>query len=212
MRDQELEKINQSYKEKYHVSIPDGINLPDRYDKAKKKILWILKEANDNSGKGGWDLRAFQRDGVTDYPKWSRTYSKIIQVSYGILYNKQCFNELPNVRESLDVLQEIAFINVKKTGGNATANYKAINEFYGQTFDLLHKQIELISPDIIINSSRVWQLFKYLVSNEYLGFGDSCYGWGKNCFVINTFHPNARITHEKYFNEIMGCYKNINIK
>jgi hypothetical protein len=110
------------YEGRFGGIIRDGITNPERFVKAPFKILWILKEANDPDG-SGWDLREFHRN-VTVYSNWRRTYSKIMDVSYGIINGITEYKKLPDELSKMSVLEDVAIINVKKIGGNSLADDK----------------------------------------------------------------------------------------
>lgn len=70
--------------------VVDGVINPENYIKATPKILWILKEANDNSGGEGWSyLENFQSDRWLNVQKCASisTIKRVAYVSYGLLYS-----------------------------------------------------------------------------------------------------------------------------
>ena len=103
--------------------VKDGIVNPEIYFSSNKKILWILKEANDTEiGEdgyiGNWDLRGFLKDDVTKYKFWRRTYLPIVYSSWSILNDCCDWSKIADYEDDptiLEILQNIAIINIKIT-------------------------------------------------------------------------------------------------
>jgi hypothetical protein len=169
--------------------ISDGIVDYDRFEKAAHRILWVLKEPNDKN-RTEWDLRKFLKD-VTIYPKWRRTYKKIIQTSYGILNDVRDYSKIPAEYSIKDILHEIAQINIKKVGGPPTSYWKNIRDTYQKDKSLILEQIDIIDPEILINCSRVYELTEDLSSLK------------PNLKIIDSYHPAARVSAQFFFSEIM---------
>jgi hypothetical protein len=151
----------------------DGITNIEEFQKAPVKILWILKEANNGDEENPilFYQREFHKD-ITkqnregkNYPWWN-TYSNILYASYGILHNEvfKDFNGMEDVdtkTATIDneyVLSRIAFINVKKGSGGKSSNNSTIAKSYLDNKEALLQQIKGISPDVIINCSKVSEL------------------------------------------------------
>ena len=112
----------------------DGITNIEHYKKSKPKILWILKETNENGKKENRDYREFHVD-VTVYPYWKRTYKKIILTTYGIIHTKSYddmldFSYDKTLKGNYKILNDVAFINVNTTGGKAQSQDWYISECY----------------------------------------------------------------------------------
>lgn len=199
-----LEELNESLKTKFSLVVLDGVTDYNCFAKSKRKILWIMKEANQSGGQHTDDLRVFHKN-VVRYKNWRRTYKPIIKTSYGIL-NDINYLEIPNEDQILDVLSQVAFINVKKTGGTSKSGKKVINDHYVQNKDIIVEQINCIQPDIIINCSRVWQLFTEISTSELINVERFNVARYNNAIIVNAFHPNQRkINQIEYFNTIMKC-------
>lgn len=142
----------------------DGITDFENYKKATTKLLWILKEPNSI---GGGNQRVFHKD-VRDYSRWKSTFGNIMRVSYAILEKIDEYKKIPEIDtkectiNNKPVLNEIAIINVNKSGGGSiTPSGKLDVEYRRKNVkEYLFKQIELINPQIIINTHDVYQFFK----------------------------------------------------
>ncbi|MDD3878136.1 MAG: hypothetical protein PHT69_16070 [Bacteroidales bacterium] len=184
--------------------IPDGIVNKEMYQNARLKILWILKEPDDNSGTS-WDMRDFLKSprNLTvrdDNWNWKRTYKMIMLVSWGILNNFQSYEktlsdwENQGNEKTLWVLNEIAFINLKKTGGASNSYPPTIRNAYNKFKELIWLQINTFKPDIAICGGTY----------EFINKDISQY-CTENIQFVNNYHPNFRRgkNHMVYYNEIL---------
>ena len=185
----------------------DGITEYDLYVKAPVKILWVLKEPN---GTKGGNHREFHLN-VKDYTRWQNTYGNIMIVSYGILDGDKDFNEIPPIDKDectingSIILDEIAIINVNKSGGGSVTPWGRIEKEYNRdgVKDFLLKQIEFINPDVIINTHSVKKFFIDQVGdNEIKKINAEEYSVNKNRLIIWTTHPN-RANKKYYCNNIL---------
>lgn len=192
--------------------IEDGIICPEKFGKhpkSKHRILWILKEANDLSG-GGWSLTDFlakreDPEGLFSYNRWRSTFGLVIKVSYGLLNGFIGFDEIEKIdlKKASEILDYIAFINIKKVPGGSLAYLPEIAK--GINPQVIFKQINDIKPDIVIGGNTLWILANnklFLYSEE---LSEESWGLFKNKILwVNAYHPGIRtITHKKYYSEII---------
>jgi hypothetical protein len=64
-------------------------------------------------------------------------------VSYAIHNNEFEFSNIPNENDIMKIKDKIAFINVKKSGGDSVSYYKTINDYYIRDKNLLLNQMNL---------------------------------------------------------------------
>ena len=193
--------------------ILDGIVNIEEYCKVKYKILWIMKEANDTDG-GGWDMREFMGDKkeLCNYNLWRKTYEPIIYSAYSILNGFPKWNDIPDTAEKpemIDVLRNIAFINLKKIPGSSVSDHNTIGEAYKKDKDIIKLQIDAYNPDIIICGNTFTFLSPDLDIPEYkmINSGDSATYYIKNDRIyISAYHPNQRMHgQEQYCNDIINA-------
>ncbi len=122
----------------------DGIVDENAFQGSKKKILFVLKEVNDDKN-DSLDLRDFLSDGP-HYQLWHT----IARLAAGILKDFPDYEEIDSLEEMKQALLKIAAINLKKVPGGASADYSAINAFAFRDRELLIEQIKMIAPDIIV--------------------------------------------------------------
>lgn len=176
--------------------IPDGIVNVEKYKKAKIKIMWILKEPHDE-GNGGWDMRDFlkQPENLTkrkDNWPWKGTYKMLMQLTWGILHDFQSHEKTLNDwhrlgdEKVLSILNEIAYINLKKTPGHRNSSYDPeIRAAYKTNKELIWLQINAIKPDFVICGGT----YKFIKRDIKL--------LSKNQSVfINNNHPNLEVTKQ----------------
>ena len=196
--------------------IEDGIICPKKFGnhpKSKHRILWILKEANDPNG-GGWPLTDFlakreDPEGLFSYNRWKATFGLVIKVSYGLLNGFVGFDEIEkDLKKASEILDYIAFINIKKVPGGSRAYLPEIAE--GINPQLIQKQINEINPDIVIGGNTLWILAKndlFLESKELSKLNNDNWGLYKDkdkILWIDAYHPNnTTVTHEEYYSQII---------
>lgn len=208
-------KIKKAYGKK---SIVDGITNISNYKKVYPKILWILKEANNShTSNPNQNQRDFHAN-VTIYPKWKLTFKRIISCSYGIIYKKKKLNvDKDACINGVNVMLDIALINVNKCGGDSRSNNSSISAKYNKYKNVILDQIKQINPDVIINCSQVWSLTcdlqeKFGLSGKIKKRNAKVY-CNNEKVLIDYCHPNATkdnqggLKDERYYNVIVGTYK-----
>lgn len=90
-------------------------------------------------------------------------------------------------------------MNIKKSGGQGQADQTIIMEHLEKNLVFLHRQIEIIAPDIIITGISWSKLRNELFPESELEKKWRKSGYGvdiakyKNAKVIDFYHPSARI-------------------
>jgi hypothetical protein len=135
--------------------IPDGIICEEKYYSAKRKILFIAKEAN-------WfwsdrDLAA--NEGVTPGYFWHRSVAfgekrsprTMFSNRVAMLANALLQDNYEEVNKTdYAGLQAVAFMNLNKRGGYAYCDWSQLNGYVQTYHSWIAREIELIAPDIII--------------------------------------------------------------
>ena len=172
--------------------IVDGIVDKNRYNSAKYKILWILKEGNvDPEDKDiERDIREeFAKDQHKDNACAIPTFRKIIYSTYGILFPETEWLDIPPANKgSYDVIKSIAYININKFPGDSVSSDFFIQSTYNENKNELLNQIVDINPDIIIFGGTS----QYFPEEDLLSIG-----WEasqKNRVVISDADSNQKLT------------------
>jgi hypothetical protein len=201
-------------------SIVDGIINFEKYAEATTKILWVLKEPNSSET---WTYQDFlsvndieSKIGGKNDTLTYEIFRRILYSSFGLKNNKK-YAELP-FAEELEVYgtgEEIAYINIKKTGGGGKVIEKEIVQAYEDNEDLLLKQIKEYNPNIIIFGNTLkyfncdklkeigWDLFenKHIVDDKTNN--THFYPISNEKLCIYPYHPSAYINREVYCAEII---------
>lgn len=174
------------YKGKF---VRDGIINEQFYQTASPKILFIMKEPNDPKQET-WDFRDWWKNEI----KYTFSY-RIAEWSYGLLNSFPPFDDTrSNEGSLLKVIQSIAFMNIKKSGGGGNSECETMMKHVKMNFANLHKQIEIISPDVIITGSSSSELLNGLFPNiNWVMSGyDILIGKHNKSKVIDFYHPSSR--------------------
>lgn len=203
--------------------IYDGIVDYEQYSMTSPKILWILKEVNSEDS--DWTMRDALSNLKHESGKglrtgWANTFTPIVYTTNGIITGKD-WDAMGNFNEDqsiIDVMQKVAYINVKKVPGGSQANWNLIKEYYSENKVALHEQIKLIDPEVIIFGGTYnffdddfFELFGELEAN--LENSSLHIYQNERYLLLNAFHPNNRaINHETYFNLILDAFKDWQLK
>jgi len=192
--------IELGFDEKTMQPIRDGVCDFEGYLNSNPKVMWILKEPNDQcaDGKlagGGWSIveQSFRNDieGVGITPSWQ----PIIYVMYGYLHD-QMYDDMEYIRDNKDmakVMQSIAYLNVSKMPGYNISSKDGIEQCYHQWKPILDRQIETYNPDVII-FGYTFEHFRNDFEKKGLEIIDNFPGWidvykSGNRYLFDAYHP-----------------------
>lgn len=196
--------------------LPDGVFNIEGYCKSSPRIMWILKQPYDdmkdgNPFGGGWEVYgAFENSDAHT----NMTWQPIVYSLVGIRDHKQ-YNDMPYIRDDksmLDVLKDIAYINIDKMPGYRTTSDAELAEAYEQWKDIVEEQIRLYDPQVICFANTMW-LFKKdwgideNTKHEAIPLGNDKYMFvyrkdGRLC--LDTYHPAQRVVpRENYVDAII---------
>lgn len=169
------------------IFIRDGIINETVWKNTPQKVLFIAKEANNRSDIS-WDFRDWWND------SFNYTFShRLAEWAYGILEDFPDYDTIDTKDKKLETLQKIAFMNINKTGGGATASYEELIMHIDKSKSFILRQIEIINPDVIVSCIGD-DLNDYLFNeNEWIKSGFDI--WIKkynNAKLISFLHPSAR--------------------
>lgn len=130
------------------VFIEDGIFNTTEWDKTTPKILFLAKEAYTSEK----ELNLI--DMINDngpFQNWHR----VAQWTYAIeeVYHKKLIPDfhVEELKEkSYELIQKIAFVNIKKSGGLSYSNNENLGDYVESDKQFLQEQIDSYKPDIVI--------------------------------------------------------------
>lgn len=165
--------------------VSDGIIDESQFE----KILFITKEPNDPKPSESWDLALFLKKNL-----YGNYGARLSEWSYGILKGFPPIGEMP--KKHHNYLRKTAVINIKKSGGKASANHSILEKHLRLNAPLLREQIMLIKPEIIIGGiGRVdyWGiLFPDGWNRTRTGYDIDVGKWN-GIKIIDFYHPAYRI-------------------
>ena len=193
-RSAELEKLFDEWR-KRHISedysndkisknnfIPDGIIDEASYMQSPKKILFIAKEAaclkEGNTIEENFE--AAQNDGF-----WCRRVvlgeegGTSFSSGLALLANAILNENFETPEKDISALRYVAFMNINKRGG-FTECETDLDAYVEKYEDLIDREIEIISPDIIVCCG--------MGVRDCLSEVDAC----KSLPVLEVYHPSAR--------------------
>lgn len=132
-----------------NVFVPDGVVDELSYQAAPLKVLFLLKEVNDEDGTS-WDLREFLKS--SRYPQ---TWNNVARWSFGLLSQPRFapWSSLPEQcgdQFRVQWLKSVAVVNVKKVGGGPSSHPTTLREFVENNRESLHQQLLLYRPDVTV--------------------------------------------------------------
>lgn len=199
--------------------ILDGIVNINEYCKAKKKILWILKEPYDDinaEGKpngGGWSLSSLISENPQHMATTSNVFKRIAYISFGVLNNTEWkkMDYIQNDSSIAESLKSIAYINVGKMPNLSKTPDDRLKEIYSTWKEILFEQIKTYEAAIIIfgNTFKVFaeDIFPDGVSNhkiisrkgkDFVGV----YNYNGS-ILIDAYHPSALFSDDDYIETIL---------
>lgn len=159
----------------------DGIVNPDEYERAKVRVLFVLKETNDYPD---GDLREYLAAGPRG-PAFHTLGRWALGLQEGFARSDLPEGPLPELRRAV---HQAAFMNLKKITGGADAEADPINEFTHQDQHFLRDQIAIIDPDVIVSCGvRPPLIWLYGLDVQ----SDGPLGWAKRAGRLFIFmrHP-----------------------
>ena len=180
-----------------NIFISDGVvnqevwyNNPD-----KKRILFILKEAY--GGEKDWSLA----EELSLKDPWSSIWKRVIEWTYGIQNTtaskiaKYSTSEI-SMSANNDYLNQIAVLNIKKSGGKSSSNMSEIMGYADANRIEIRRQIEIIDPDIIICGYTIEPL-NFIYDGKIKTKNNYCDNWyyytneigERERMIIDYYHP-----------------------
>ncbi|PKP35390.1 MAG: hypothetical protein CVU00_02615 [Bacteroidetes bacterium HGW-Bacteroidetes-17] len=190
--------------------IKDGIVNHEKYKAINIKLLWILKEPHCNNG-GGWAMKEHLSSpkgliNRTDDFKWKNTYKLMMLCTWGIFRDFQSWKKSLDdwsklgSEKLLEVFNDIALINIKKTLGGSASKNRQIKNAFNTNKELIVMQIKEYEPDIIICGGTHHFIRDIIEETGALS---------RNKFV-KAYHPNQKsISHENYYNYVLSDAKKV---
>jgi hypothetical protein len=185
----ELEKAHESYN---GCLKRDGIVDEVRYSNQNTKVLFIAKEPNDPEQTPGDYRTWWMNEGL----QFKFTY-QLAEWAYGVLNDFPPYLEANKYENKFEALKSVAFMNLKKSGGGATADGSEIYQYAKNTSSFLQKQIKIIAPDIAVCSIGDWGPWECIFPNAaWKQDGNGMWiAKSENTKIVSFGHPSNRYPH-----------------
>ena len=173
--------------------VEDGFIDIEEYMKTSPKILFILKEANvvydrqiDETGK----YTVYRSSLEWIHEEISRGVSHKILVTLDMMntaIRKLLFNEDKVVSN----LNQIAYMNINKRGGNSTTKINTLREYAKKYKSFIRRQIEILAPDYVVCcGSDCFNCISEVMGFKYKSKED--YFMSSGMLFIEAMHPSSR--------------------
>jgi len=177
--------------------VQDGIIDKKKWDAAKSKILFLLKEPYSDR-QMSWDLRENIIGTVNEMGlvgSWRQasywSYACHHRIVHGTLPS---FPAKAEERELVDLFLSSAVLNVKKVDdGQSSSEPEVIKKYADMDGDLILQQVGFISPQVMI-CGYTWDCVKHLWPNAKPVYDPGVLRDG-NLWIINFWHPANRYPH-----------------
>ena len=199
----------------------DGIVNVENWRKQQIRPLFIGKEPHGT----GYDQEVWSMaNWLNENPKEDacdatpHTWPKTAYISYALQNGFAQYDDMPHINQDkkiAEALRHIAFINVGKYTAETTTPWPRLNELYRQNRNVLHDQIEMLQPNVIVgwNTLGLFENDEEFMSRFALEKSDSANhdiidSWtsGGKLF-ISAYHPGSRTSFVRYVDSIVTAVK-----
>jgi hypothetical protein len=183
--------------------VRDGVVDEAAYTQSMPRVVYVLKEVNDRTDGGGWDLRAVLKDATR-----RQTWDNVARWTQALRAPDRDFTwdevEVIDTASRRAALASIAAVNLKKSPGGYVADGTSLDGIAKADVEFLTEQISLYSADVIV-CCGTGALFCQLVnlpeadswSRTRRGVPYRLFGRGQAC--ISFVHPEARVSSNILF-------------
>ncbi len=199
-----------------NIFITDGVVCPQQWYSQKVRPLFLLKEAYTRNGIDDWDL--FRDHLMLSDKKMSLLWKRVCQWTIGILnttkdsiyaYTDQLHDEC----YGNDILQKIAVVNVKKSGGRSSSSMSEINQYADFDKNELRRELECVDPTVIICGYTISSL-NIIMGKKIKDYDYPNENWfyrtsinGHDVVVLDYYHPANQFPDLLNYYGLMGIYQ-----
>lgn len=190
--------------------IEDGIIDLARWQKADRKILFLLKEAYGDYENLCWLIKD-----EWNGPKY-KTWKTVSYWLYGLRkMQPDSIPAFPKKQSEIDECNEFllssAVVNVKKSKGTSSSDYDDIMKYTEEDADLLREQILLINPEIIV-CGYTFDFFEKFWRESITPVGDTEFvSRTHNHIIVNFWHPANHYPDDMCYYALCAVMKNANV-
>lgn len=189
-------------------------NQEDLWNDAKRKILFFMKEPNDNPDN---DYREWGLEGTTKHAFFKFIFSWLNGLTNIKANNPTILPITYNFQKELPLV----IVNAKKASGGATADDNLVYNYAEKYHSFLREQFDIYAPNIIVcgggyTCSTQEVLMQYIVTHqiypdiEFAKMDNSNWIWysiEKKMVLINSYHPVSRKSDEEKYDTLMENFR-----
>lgn len=180
-------------------------NEDSLWNNTNRKILFLLKENNDNDGQ---DVREWTGS-INGYSPNGLFYNRLSAWLYGL--TNYMNNSYPTIEDAFKATNQMkalseypyAYVNVKKKSGGAIADDSIVYDFGKRYANYLRQELDILAPNIIVCGGQVvfnvatdiiYKELMFTQKNSWVYYNNE-----NNLILINSFHPTARKSNEEMY-------------
>lgn len=180
-------------------------NQEELWSNAKRKVLFFMKDPNDNEGE--------------DYREWG-LYQKTSSIFFRFIYSWlnglstiSSQSTIPPMIKELDRTLPLCIVNAKKKSGGSSVSYNEVYPHIEKYGDLLKQQFDIYAPNIIVcgGSWKMAEIFKGLYSDiKFTKMENSNWIWYSTemkIVLIDSYHPGAHETNEEKYDTLIKHFQ-----
>ncbi|HEY3369988.1 MAG TPA: hypothetical protein VGK10_04015 [Prolixibacteraceae bacterium] len=180
-------------------------NQEENWMNAKRRILFFMKEPNDNADQDyrEWGL----------YQQTSSTFFRFIYSWLNGLSTVTAKSPIPPITTELDLSLPLCIVNAKKASGGSSASYSEIWAHEDQYRNLLRQQFDIYAPNIIVcgGSWNMAKIVKRIYNDiEFTLMENSDWIWysiEKQMILIDSYHPCAFKSNDAKYNKLIEHFQ-----
>ncbi|MCR4937570.1 MAG: hypothetical protein K5987_05380 [Lachnospiraceae bacterium] len=192
-------KIEKTVDHKRDYFIADGIVNEDIWNSGnRKRILFVLKEAYG----ADWGTNTLATWLKNDHPSvaiWKRIAKWVNGIQNTNTDRVKRYEERLSDSKHAECLEQIAVMNLKKSGGVPQSNYSEIDAYADYDKMEIRKEFSLIDADIIICGATFRCLLEKVFEQKIIASSSGKDNWyyflnldGKERLYIDMYHPANR--------------------
>jgi hypothetical protein len=181
-----------------------------KWEHAKRKVLFLLKDTNDNPN---CDYRESVFYDTEERPLYRMN---VVLLKWLWSLNEVTTSHLPvfdkTRKEYIQSAQRypMAIVNIKKVSGNPSIYNATICEYYKRDRSFLKEQLrEILKPTMIVcggGSGTILEIAKNYIYDDmdFIQYNDWCYYCKESkLLLIDSYHPSARCSNELKFDRMI---------
>lgn len=183
-----------------------------QWQSARRRILFLLKEQNDNDGE---DVREWTGS-INGISPNGNFFNRLSAWLYGL--TNLTTSSYPPMEDAFNPINQMkalseypyAYVNVKKQTGTAVADDNIVYDHAVRYASFLRKELDILSPTIIVCGGEiVFRIAREVIYNkvDFKEVNDWVYYSSElGLTLINSYHPAAHKSNEVMYEGMMESF------